>query len=491
MRRCWVLGALWLACGISAASAQTPAERAQTARFVAALQNPDGGFPVQPGGPSTLNATNAALRVLKFTGGSVRDVPGCAAFIKRCFDEQTGGFASAPGEKPDVAATVVGLIANTELLVPTEGYTRRAIAFFHDHARTFEEIRLAVAGLEAVDTPSPDFPAWRRQIEAMRHPDGTWGEGPGRARATGAAAAALLRMKTPLEKKEAAVAAMRAGQNADGAWSETEGPADFPSSYRVMRCLFMLKERPDLDRVQAFLARHRNADGGYAAAPGKPSDTLSTYYGTIIGHWARQLAGEPALIETAGFQPLFDGKDLDGWEGDTKLWKARDGMIVGVSPGLNHNDFLATEKSYGDFILKLSFRMKGGPESNSGVQFRSVRVPPHEMSGYQADVGQNYWGCLYDESRRNQVLVPASADAKAAIHQDGWNHYVIRATGDHITLTLNGVTSVDYRETDPNIAHSGHIGLQMHAGGPMEMQFKDLYIQELPTPAVDPATTRH
>ncbi len=79
-------------------------------------------------------------------------------------------------------------------------------------------------------------------------------------------------------------------------------------------------------------------------------------------------------------------------------------MLVGHSPGLNHNEFLATTRSYGDFILSLKFRLVDG-QGNSGVQFRSVRIPPHEMSGYQADIGENYWGCLYDESRRNKVLV--------------------------------------------------------------------------------------
>jgi poly(3-hydroxybutyrate) depolymerase len=194
------------------------------------------------------------------------------------------------------------------------------------------------------------------------------------------------------------------------------------------------------------------------------------------------------VVETAGFQPLFNGKDLTGWEGDTSLWTARDGMIVGHSSGLSHNDFLATTKPYTDFTLKLTFRLKGG-EGNSGVQFRSVRVPGHEMSGYQADIGQNYWGCLYDESRRNKVLAPASEKALEALNKTGWNQYTLRVMGNKITLTLNGVSSVTYDETDPAIAREGKIGLQMHAGGPMEVQFKDILIQALPVPLADDATT--
>ena len=67
------------------------------------------------------------------------------------------------------------------------------------------------------------------------------------------------------------------------------------------------------------------------------------------------------------------------------------------------------------------------------------------MSGYQADIGEGYWGSLYDESRRNKILVPAAENALKALKKSDWNHYVVSAIGDHITLSLNGVTSVDYK----------------------------------------------
>ena len=121
-------------------------------------------------------------------------------------------------------------------------------------------------------------------------------------------------------------------------------------------------------------------------------------------------------------------------------------------------------------------------KGNSGVQFRSVRIPHHEMSGYQADIGEGYWGSLYDESRRNKVLVPASEEAVKALNKTDWNHYVVRATGDKIVLSLNGKKSVEYHEPDPAIARSGLLAVQIHAGGPMEVQFKDVMIQPLPIP---------
>ena len=185
------------------------------------------------------------------------------------------------------------------------------------------------------------------------------------------------------------------------------------------------------------------------------------------------------MLETAAFAPMFNGTDLAGWEGNTSLWSARDGMLVGKSPGLDHNEFLANRQAQGDFILSLWFRLVEG-QGNSGVQFRSVRVPGTEMSGYQADIGESYWGCLYDESRRNKVLVKASPEALKTLKKDGWNHYVVYAMGDRISLYLNGAASAVYREEGPGIARDGLIAVQIHAGDPMEVQFKDLQIRALP-----------
>ncbi len=187
------------------------------------------------------------------------------------------------------------------------------------------------------------------------------------------------------------------------------------------------------------------------------------------------------LSGEAGFQPLFNGKDLDGWEVDTPgIWSVRDGMIVGKTSGLDHNDFLRTRRHYANFELRLSFRLLNG-SGNSGVQFRSKPVPgSHEVAGFQADIGQQYWGCLYDESRRNKILVQAPADALTGLKRDGWNQYTLMAHRDHIILELNGVRTVDYAEKEPGIDGSGIIALQVHGGPPMEVQFKDIRIRELP-----------
>ncbi len=190
-------------------------------------------------------------------------------------------------------------------------------------------------------------------------------------------------------------------------------------------------------------------------------------------------AAQPAAapIDFDDSVSLFNGKDLTGWEGETQLWSAHDGMIVGKSPGIKYNTFLATTKEYQDFELKLSFRLVGGV-GNSGIQFRSARRPDSpQVVGYQADIGEQHWGSLYDEARRGKFLV--DTPQKGTAKEDGWNDYVIRCQGDHIELTFNGAKTVDYHEADASIPRSGIIALQIHAGAPMEIQFKDIRIRKL------------
>ena len=180
--------------------------------------------------------------------------------------------------------------------------------------------------------------------------------------------------------------------------------------------------------------------------------------------------------------PLWNGRNLDDFIVDTPgLWRAEKGEIIGVSPGLKYNDFLRTRKHYRNFILKVKFKMTDpAGNGNSGIQFRSKPMPnSHEVIGYQADMGQNYWGCLYDESRRKKVLVQATPESLAGLDKAGWNQYIVTAQGNHITIELNGKKTVDYTETEPGIEQDGFIALQLHGGPPLEMRFKDLEITAL------------
>lgn len=184
---------------------------------------------------------------------------------------------------------------------------------------------------------------------------------------------------------------------------------------------------------------------------------------------------------------LFDGKTFKGWEGDTlNTWRIENGALVGgfLGKDVPYNDFICTTRSYANFILKLKVKLTGNKGFiNSGIQFRSQRLkdPAHEMVGYQADYGENYWGTLYDESRRNKTI--AGQDAKITqqfIKLNDWNDYELRAENRRIRIYINGKQTTDYTEPDLTIPQSGLIGLQIHGGGAAQVAFKDIYIQELP-----------
>lgn len=198
---------------------------------------------------------------------------------------------------------------------------------------------------------------------------------------------------------------------------------------------------------------------------------------SVVVPWGPVAADDKPKGGERGFTSLFNGKDLSGWEGTAKLWSAEDGLLVGKSPGIRRNEFLSTKTEYGDFELRLEFRMQNG-KGNSGVQFRSKREKGSAaVSGYQADLGDGYWGSLYDEHRRNRVLVRAPKSLMKVLKKDGWNAYVIRAVGNHITLSINGLKTVDYTEKDDKIARKGIIALQIHAGPPMRIEFRNIRIK--------------
>lgn len=181
---------------------------------------------------------------------------------------------------------------------------------------------------------------------------------------------------------------------------------------------------------------------------------------------------------------LFDGKTFDGWEGNLDYFRIEDGAIVGGSldKAIPRNEFLCTKKEYGDFELRLKVKLLGDlARANAGIQIRSRRIPNHhEMIGYQADMGQKYWGCLYDESRRNKILAQPDAETlQKALKPGAWNDYVIRCTGRRVQLWLNGVQTVDYTEPDTVLEQTGLIGLQIHSGPPSEAWYKDITITPL------------
>ena len=182
---------------------------------------------------------------------------------------------------------------------------------------------------------------------------------------------------------------------------------------------------------------------------------------------------------------LFNGKSFAGWEGDTqKSFRIEDGAIVGgsLSERVPRNEFLCTRKAYRNFVLRLKFKVVG-KGANAGVQIRSKRIPNHyEVIGYQADLGDpEWWGSLYDESRRKITLAKSDPNQiRKILKRNDWNDYLIQCEGKHIQLWINGVQTVDYTERDDSIEQSGIICVQIHGGPPSEAWYKEISLEELP-----------
>lgn len=205
---------------------------------------------------------------------------------------------------------------------------------------------------------------------------------------------------------------------------------------------------------------------------------------TLLGCWcAPLLAAEPPAAE---FRAMADGKSLAGWEGKAGMFRVEQGAIVAGSlkEPISQNEFLCTEREYGDFELRFEAKLVG-EGTNAGVQFRSQRIPNHhEVKGYQCDIGEgfgrNIWGSLYDESRRRQFLAHGDEQqVLKAYKQDDWNRLRVRCQGPRVQIWLNDVQTVDYREQQPNIPQTGIIGLQIHSGKPTEAWYRNLEIREL------------
>lgn len=238
-----------------------------------------------------------------------------------------------------------------------------------------------------------------------------------------------------------------------------------------------------------------------------PSCTSSTPNGSL----------KNAVVE------MFDGKTLNGWEGDTLYWKVENGNLVGeVTPStlLKQNSFITwTADSVKDFELEVQYKIS--KDGNSGVNYRSERVSdvPYALRGYQADIdgsdGKPYTGMNYEERKRTTlakrgqkvVLGPIPANdsiqsfiksnvwtpsvvvaslgnddsLKAIIKEPGnWNDYKIVAIGNHLQHYLNGVLVCDVTDNDPaNSRSAGLIGVQVHVGPPMKIEYRNFKLKHL------------
>src|SRR5476651_540607 len=219
-----------------------------------------------------------------------------------------------------------------------------------------------------------------------------------------------------------------------------------------------------------------------------------------------------AKIFDKGFVPMFDGKTLNGWEGDPKYWRAENGEIIGeITPEtiIKVNTFLIWKGGHpADFEIKVSYRISD--KGNSGVNYRSVRVDslPYALKGYQADIdGKEKYGLHYPrysgqnyEERGRQFLAlrgqrtvietgkpPVMTDSLGSketllksIKYDDWNEIDLVVKGNNMKHYINGTLMSEVTDNDlVNRKMSGLIGVQVHVGPPMKIEFKNFRIKYL------------
>jgi hypothetical protein len=213
--------------------------------------------------------------------------------------------------------------------------------------------------------------------------------------------------------------------------------------------------------------------------------------------------------DDAGFVPIFDGKTLAGWDGDTTFWRAENGEIIGeTTPDkvVKTNNFLIWRGgTVRDFELKVEFRISG---TNSGIQYRSVELPEvgkWVLKGYQADIdfGGEYLGNIHEERGRKpghvvlakRGMVTRIADGpkyktlatiadgtllKGVVNINGWNRYHIIARGPVLMQIMNGqLMGVTIDEDAKNFVPEGLLGFQMHVGPPFKVEYRNILYKKL------------
>jgi putative membrane-bound dehydrogenase-like protein len=206
-----------------------------------------------------------------------------------------------------------------------------------------------------------------------------------------------------------------------------------------------------------------------------PDDQLKQFSQNEIVSLISYLRGKsqvPMLATKDNASGFFNGHDLTGWTGDSQLWSVENGQIVGRSPGIKHNTFLVSDLAAKNFRLSLEVKLVKD-QGNSGVQFRSEMLDGfNEMRGYQADIGPDWWGKLYEENGRTLLW---KKSGEQFLKKGDWNKYEVEAVGSHIRTWLNGQLCVDL--DDPAGKRSGVFALQLHAGDPTEVRFRNIRLE--------------
>jgi hypothetical protein len=226
---------------------------------------------------------------------------------------------------------------------------------------------------------------------------------------------------------------------------------------------------------------------------------------SLLSTHAQQRGWPMATNDESGFVQIFDGKSLAGWQGDTNYWRVEDGCLVGeVTPDklLKQNSFIVWHGGETrDFELKVEYRISA--RGNSGINYRSIMVTngPWTMEGYQADIdGANkYTGQNYEEKGRtflalrgqvarqvdNQLpeiigTLGSTNELLSLIKTNDWNEYHLIVSGNTMTHILNGrVMSVVIDEDTQNRKFDGLLGVQVHVGPPMKIEYRNFRLKNL------------
>lgn len=179
-----------------------------------------------------------------------------------------------------------------------------------------------------------------------------------------------------------------------------------------------------------------------------------------------------------GFELLFNGRDLQGWEGDPELWSVHNGTIVGSTDArpLLANSFLVAAKEFGDFELRFEVRLRNG---NSGMQIRSERTERWTVRGYQVDFAAGKgWGNLHGEAIPGGLIMDGWEGKSEFSVRQGWNRIEVHCRRHRIRVSVNGLVVNDV--LDPG-ALRGVLAMQLHRGEAMRVEFRNIRILELPS----------
>ena len=177
-----------------------------------------------------------------------------------------------------------------------------------------------------------------------------------------------------------------------------------------------------------------------------------------------------------GYELLFNGKNLQGWDGDPALWTVENGSLVGSSDSrlLQANSFLISRREFDDFVLRFEVKLRNG---NSGMQFRSERLRGWLVRGYQVDFAEGKgWGNLHGEGLPGRLLLDAWQDKSEFVVRAGWNAIELYCHGHHIRIAVNGFVVLDVR--DPG-ATQGVLAMQLHRGPSMRVAFRNIRLRQL------------